>query len=137
MAHAVRVICDFNGRLTPSAELALADWVLGITLQLFCEAHFGYAQLAIANYFGISFHQSHRQTAAGRAERANAGFPNSNSRYEAVFWNKSNEVIFGISTAGECRAGARKCGEFYESATVHINSDKSGSHSTRPFVYDN
>src|SRR5262245_49126590 len=101
MADPIRVIRDFHGCLASRAELALTDGMLWITFQFFRETHFGDAQLPLAYHLGVTLHNSHCETAARRAEGADAWFPNRDARDELIFWNKSYEVIFGISATGE------------------------------------
>ena len=120
MPDTVGMIGNFPSGLSARAELSLIDRMIGIAFQLLGQSHLRNAEPSIANDFGVTFHDSNRQPAAGRAKRADARLPNSNARDESVFGNKTDEVIFRIATAGERGACACECGEFYEFAAAHI-----------------
>src|SRR4030095_5234378 len=137
MPYTIRVIGDLYRSLSASAQLSLIDRMRRVAFQLFRQTHFCDTKLTLTDDLRIAFHDSNRHSATRRTQRANAWFPHRDSRHKTIFWNEPDKVVFGIATTGEGRARSCKRGQFYESAAVHINNDKSDNRSMRLSACDN
>ena len=117
---AVGMIGDLQRGLSAGTELALIDGVRGIAFDLFREAHFQDAELAVADDFGLALHDADQSAAAGGAESADARLPGGDSRQQILFGDEADELVVGIAAtfqSSDCAGGRR---DSYEVSTLHI-----------------
>src|SRR5688572_24815431 len=112
------MIGDLDGSLTARAQLALADRILGIALELLRQAHANDAGLAVAEHFRVAFHHARDHAAAGVTQRTHARFEGGNAWNKIVLRNETDDLVFGVAARRQRGAGAGDRRELDEVATV-------------------
>ena len=86
--------------------------MIGIPFQLFRQAHFHQAELAVAHHFRFALHHAHQQAAARGTKRADARLPGRNTGNQILFRNKPDHLVLGIAARVESGRGARDSRNF-------------------------
>ena len=122
MRDTVGMVGHLDGGLPAHAELTLIDGMLRVAFKLLGQPLGRHARLAVTNDLDIPFHDPYLQTAAGRAEGADAWSQDRLTRYELFIRDEANQLVFRVAATRECSARAGRSRDLDEFATIHVDS---------------
>ena len=117
--EAIGVIRHLHRRLAPYAQLALAERMFRVALELLHQSHAGDAGLPLPEHLGIAVHDARRDAASRGAQRADARFPDRDPGCDLLVRNEADDLVLRAAATGQRGTGAGDGSDLEESTAIH------------------